>query len=156
MFEILHRYTKAALYSSATAEDLVTALLEANRAGANLEGANLDRANLRGANLYGANLDEANLDGAYLAGAKGLLPSGTTPLQILGTRHAIIVRIPGFITIGCEHHEVEWWKEHYKALGRRENYTESQVVEYAAHIDYCVTWMKLYGVLEPVEVKEVV
>ncbi len=76
---ILHRHTGAVLYSSATAQTIADAVVEATRNGANLEGANLDgatlygatlvRANLEGANLYGANLEDANLYGANLEGA---------------------------------------------------------------------------------------
>ena len=69
MIEILHRYTKATLYASATANDIATVIVEAVKTGANLGGANLGGANLRGANLYGADLGGAYLGGAYLDGA---------------------------------------------------------------------------------------
>jgi hypothetical protein len=203
---ILNRYTKAVLYTSATTEDIVTAVIEAIKSGANLIGAdlsraNLSRANLSGANLRwanlseanlseanlsranlseadlsGANLSEANLSGANLSrtnlseadlsganlsrtnlseanlseadlsGAKGLLPNGLVPLQILATRDAIVVRTSGFITIGCEHHDIAWWRENCQKLGERERYNPQQIVEYRAHINYCAQWMKTYGV----------
>ena len=128
------------------------ALEEARESGANLSGANLYGANLAGANLSGANLSRANLSGANLSGAdlsgaKGLL-NGITPLQISGTKHHLIVREPGYITIGCEHHPVAWWEEHYKALGRREDYTVTQRNEYRNFIALAKYWMKLNGVLE--------
>ena len=94
-------------------------LSRANLSGADLSRANLSWANLSGADLSGANLSWANLSRANLSGAKGVLPDGATPLQILGTRHALIVREVGHITIGCEHHTVEWWEEHYRAVGRK-------------------------------------
>jgi hypothetical protein len=173
---ILNRYTKAVLYTSATTEDIVTAVIEAIKSGANLIGADLSganlseadlsRANLSGANLSeadlsrtnlsGANLSEADLSGAdlsganlsraYLSGAKGLLPNGLVPLQILATRDAIVVRTSGFITIGCEHHDIAWWRENCQKLGERERYNPQQIVEYRAHINYCAQWMKTYGV----------
>ena len=198
---ILNRYTKAVLYTSATTEDIVTAVIEAIKSGANLIGAdlsranlsranlsranligadlsradlsranlseaNLSRANLRWANLSeanlsrtnlsGANLSEADLSGANLSrtnlseadlsGAKGLLPNGLVPLQILATRDAIVVRTSGFITIGCEHHDIAWWRENCQKLGERERYNPQQIVEYRAHINYCAQWMKTYGV----------
>ncbi|MBK8200283.1 MAG: pentapeptide repeat-containing protein [Acidobacteria bacterium] len=67
--EILSRYTGAILYSSATAETIAKAVVEAARSG-DLYGANLYGANLYGANLEGANLEGANLEGANLYGAK--------------------------------------------------------------------------------------
>jgi len=68
-------------------------------------------------------------------------------LQIAGTRHWIIVREVGHITIGCEHHPVEWWEEHYAAVGRREGYNSQQVEEYREHIQYCKEWMADHGIL---------
>ena len=128
MIEILNRYTKAVLYTSATADTIAAAVLETRTRGADLGG--------------------AYLSGADLSGAVGLLPDGIVPLQILGTKHFIIVRSPGMITIGCKHHEIAWWREHAVALGKTENYTPAQITEYAAHIEYCAAWMKSYGVDE--------
>ena len=74
MIVILHRYTKATLYASATANDIATVIVEAVKTGAHLRGADLDGADLdgaylRGANLRGAYLCGADLYGAYLRGA---------------------------------------------------------------------------------------
>jgi hypothetical protein len=74
MLEIIHRYTKAVLYKSDSAETVKQAAIEASGkgadlSGANLRGADLSGANLRGADLYGANLSGANLRGANLRGA---------------------------------------------------------------------------------------
>ena len=183
MIEILNRYTRAVLYSSATAETIAQAVVEARQSGAclsradlsganlsgaclsradlsgaclsradlsgaNLSGADLYGANLSGANLYEANLSRANLYGANLYGAKGLLDNGTTPLQILGTKHAVLVRKPGILQIGCMEHPVAWWLEHYKAVGRSEGYSSKQVAEYRGYIALARRWMKIHGVLE--------
>ena len=69
MIVILHRYTKATLYASATANDIATAIIEAVKTGAHLRGADLDGADLDGAYLRGANLRGAYLCGADLYGA---------------------------------------------------------------------------------------
>jgi hypothetical protein len=69
MIQIIHRYTSAVLFESATSTTVKTALIEAVGEGANLRGANLEDAYLRGANLRGANLEDAYLRGAYLKGA---------------------------------------------------------------------------------------
>jgi len=131
----------------------------ADLGGADLRGADLGGAYLRGADLGGAYLGGAYLGGAYLGGAdlrgadlrgaKGLLPNGITPLQIGGSRDWLTVRTAGYITIGCEHHDVAWWEEHYRAIGRREHYTDEQIAEYAAHIQYAKQWMDRSGVLAP-------
>jgi hypothetical protein len=119
----------------------------AHLVGANLSSADLRRANFDGADLFGADFDGADLFGAYLSGAKGLLPDGIIPLQIEGSRHWIIVREVGHITIGCEHHTVDWWEEHYAAVGRKEHYSDADVLEYRQHIAHCKEWMELNGVL---------
>jgi hypothetical protein len=64
--EILHRYTKAVLYT-AEKPTLAEAAVDAIASGANLRGADLGGANLRGANLGGANLGGAYLGGAHLS-----------------------------------------------------------------------------------------
>ncbi len=69
MIVILHRYTKATLYASATANDIATAIVEAVKTGADLRGADLHGADLRGADLRGANLHGADLADADLRGA---------------------------------------------------------------------------------------
>lgn len=155
MIDIVNRWTRTVLFHSETADSIGAAVLEWYRSpsgGANLYGANL-RANLRGADLGGADLRGADLGGAHLGGAAlygaaGLLSKPIPPLQILGTRHPLIVREDGFITIGCEHHEVAWWEQHYRAVGRRENYSLEQINEYRNYIALSKYWMKTYGVLE--------
>ena len=154
MLEILHRYTAAVLYKSETAETIAQAVVEAaknganlvgaNLYGANLYGANLERANLEGANLVGANLEGANLERANLYGAnleranlyganleranlEGYL------FQILGSRHGVIIYREK-VVIGCQSHPVEYWLEHFKAIGRAEHYTTEQVEEYGAYL----------------------
>jgi len=167
MIEIVNRWTLAVLYKSENAKTVAGAVKEAylqggELRGAYLQGANLRGADLRGASLQGADLRGANLRGAYLRDANlqdanlrdanlqdviGLLGE-VVPLQISGTRDWIIVREEGHITIGCEHHPLGWWREHYQAIGRREHYTEEQIEEYRRHIEYCATWMAAKGVLD--------
>ena len=81
--DILNRWTKAVLYSSATANSIAEAVLEAVTSGAYLSGANLSGAYLSGAYLSGANLFGAYLSGADLFGAKGINPLKCTPLLML-------------------------------------------------------------------------
>jgi hypothetical protein len=149
MIEILNRWTRAQMFKSDTAQTILEAVLEAKKAGADLRGADLYGANLYGANLYGANLYGADLGGANLGGAKGLLPNGVKPLQIFGTMHALIVRTPGIIQIGCMEHDYAWWKEHYQAVGRSEGYSAEEVEEYAEHIEHALRWMNRHNVAEP-------
>ena len=144
--------TGAVLFSGEF-ETKKAAVVAAVKSGANLYGADLYGADLSGADLYGANLSRADLSGdclsrANLSGAKGLLDNGTTPLQILGSNHAVIVRKPGILQIGCMEHPVAWWLEHYKAVGRSEGYSAKQVAEYRGYIALARHWMKIHGVLE--------
>jgi len=87
--------------------------------------------------------------------AKGLLPEGIIPLQIIGTRDPLIVRESGYITIGCEHHLVEWWEKNYAATGAKNNYSEAEISEYHAHIQHAKQWMESKGVLVGEKVAEV-
>jgi len=130
-------------------------LVGANLVGANLGGANLEGAYLEGANLGGANLGGAYLEGAYLRGAnlvganlrgaKGITPQ---TLQILGTRHALIVRDYGRIEIGCHSKTLAQWEKHYTKIGEAEGYTAEQIEEYREHIASCRKFMERYKLLE--------
>ena len=113
-----------------------------------LEGADLRDADLRGADLRGAYLRGACLRGADLRGAKGLLSKGTNPLHIGGSRHWIIVREDGYVTVGCIHRPLVWWESEYARVGKVEGYNETAIAEYKRHIAYCRAWMELHGVVE--------
>ena len=153
MIEILNRYTKKELYSS-TKEILSEAVIDAVRSGVYLSGAYLceaylSGAYLRGAYLSGANLSRADLRGADLRGAYlrgATLPEGMSIMQVLGTAHGIVaLHTPDGceVRIGCcECHPLEWWGEHYKAVGRKQAYTAAQINEYGAHLVYVAWWAK--------------
>ena len=125
--------------------------------GANLRGANLRRRGPAEARTWEARTWEArswegaNLVGAKLEGAKGLLSKPVTPLQIGGSRHWILVRQDGYLTIGCVHRPLAEWEERYEAIGRLEHYTDAEVQEYRAHIAHCRAWMELHGVVNVIE-----
>ena len=69
-----------------------------------------------------------------------------SPLQIMGTKHFVVVGAYGLLSIGYEKHDIEWWKQHYRAVGRREGYTKSQIQEYRNYIELARVWMKIHGV----------
>ena len=128
-------------------------LRDADLRDACLEGADLRDADLRGADLRGADLRDAYLRGAYLRGAdlrgaKGLLSKGTNPLHIGGSRHWIIVREDGYVTVGCIHRPLVWWESEYARVGKVEGYNETAIAEYKRHIAHCRAWMELHGVVE--------
>ena len=89
------------------------------------------RANLAGANLAGANLSGANLAYAYLSGAN---LTNTCVLSVSGSRHLAFLAKPGYIQIGCVLHSFADWTANYAEIGRKNNYTESQIAEYSAII----------------------
>ena len=111
----------------------------ADLSGADLRGANLSDANLSRADLRGANLRGANLSGADLSYADAGLANGGEFLVLRGSRHQLIAT-RNAISIGCMREPLEWWREHYKAVGRAEGYTDEQVSEYARHIEYAAAW----------------
>jgi len=38
------------------------------------------------------------------------------------------------LSIGCHCETIEWWIEHYEAVGRKEKYSADQVKEYGRYI----------------------
>ena len=140
-----------------------------NLSGANLSGANLSEVYLLGANLIEANLIEANLSGAHLLGAylSGAYLSGANLgdlkiLQVGGSVHFLIaLSTPRGIEvrIGCHHKPIADWLEHYRAIGKANNYTPAQIAEYGLHLKYVVAWAKTIkwpkkaGVANPAKVR---
>lgn len=128
-FEIKRRFTGNVLYA-AKAESLAACVEAAIKAGSNLRGSDLSGSNLSGSNL---------------SNARGITPK---VLQIIGSAHLVIVRDYGMVTIGCHHKPLAWWEENYEAVGRKEEYTEEQITEYARHIKSAREFMEQYNLLE--------
>src|SRR2546426_699353 len=66
----------------------------------------------------------------------------SSPLLIQGSRDCLSVSAHGRLSIGCETRAIEWWEEHYDAMGRKHGYTPAQIAEYRKHIQYCKEWME--------------
>src|SRR5574337_1115777 len=69
MIDILHRYSKAVLYHSETAQTIAEAVAEAITKGSNLSCSNLSYSNLRGSDLSYSNLSCSNLSYSNLSGS---------------------------------------------------------------------------------------
>jgi hypothetical protein len=44
------------------------------------------------------------------------------------------VAAAGYISIGCERHTYEHWREHYQKIGESHGYTDKQIAMYGAWI----------------------
>lgn len=126
-------------------------IAEAVASGAHLGGANLRWANLSEADLRWANLRWANLSGADLGGANlgwvrwnnAILTNATgAPWHFGLGRHVAIVH-EGKISIGCMTETVERWREHYEAVGKTQGYSEAEIAEYGAWIQFVADRLKL-------------
>jgi hypothetical protein len=108
-------------------------LFEANLRGADLSRADLHEAILSRADLNGANLHEAILNRAYLNGANlsGAYLSHTIVNSFTLGKHfgyswknkkgKIIVKI------GCEEHEIDYWKKHIVEIGNKHGYSDKEI-----------------------------
>ena len=65
-----------------------------------------------------------------------------TPLYILGTKHIVNIYSHTKIAIGCEIHNVVWWREHYKEVGEKNGYNKQQIQEYQWYIEICSEWLR--------------
>jgi hypothetical protein len=106
-------------------------LSEANLSGANLREANLSGADLSWANLSGADLRRADLSRADLSGADGPFTTGS-----FGQHTATAAG--GYISIGCERHDYDWWLANYEACGQCNGYTPEESADYGAWIALAV------------------
>ena len=125
MTTILHKYTKAVLYST-TAD--------------NLREADLREADLREANLREANLREADLREANLREAECLTAVGKF-LRICGSRHAIVCVDSETISVGCLRNTLAWWVKNYRVVGEQQGYSPSAIEEYGRHLEYAAEWL---------------
>ena len=114
MIEILDRFTRAVLYSSATANDIATAVAEAVKS-------------------------RAYLSGAYLSGAD--LSGAQHVLRISGGRHDIVVSDTGMVSIGCHDYPIERWLASYKVIGQAENYGPEEIEDYADRLKLVANWI---------------
>ena len=89
--------------------------------------ATVDADTLRWADLRGANLSGANLRWADLRGAN--LRCKQYVCQIHASRHTIVA-IDDDVRIGCERKPLAEWLETFEAVGRENEYTESEIAEY--------------------------
>jgi len=65
-------------------------------------------------------------------------------LYINGSVHPITVCCPSSeIQIGCKRHSREWWLEHFREVGRDQNYTVQQIDEYGLLLDAASSWIDL-------------
>ena len=110
---------------------IMAALSRADLSRAVLSRAVLSGANLREANLNWADLSEADLSGANLSGAVGPFAVGAFG------RHTAIAA-GGYIVIGCERHDYDWWLANYEACGQRNGYTPEEIADYGAWIQLAV------------------
>ena len=158
-------------------------LRRANLTGAVLTGANLTNANLTGAVLTGAvlrnailkraNLTDADLTDAVFTNADlryaDLTDADLTRvvltnsncgtalgdfLRVTGTRDQIIAVDEENISIGCRRNNLAWWREHYAAAGRVEQYSAAQIEEYRLHIEYVAAWLAARHTVNVKEVKK--
>jgi len=65
-----------------------------------------------------------------------------SPLQIQGSKHLVYVAGPNIIGVGCIRNTAAWWNEHYKAVGRKDGYTDGQVAEYRQWLDIAIAHQK--------------
>lgn len=89
------------------------------------------------ADLSGEDLSFANLFGVKLKGAK--LIGATIPH--IGIYTFNLGRDDGWyfegnVQIGCEHHSLEHWLEHYESIGKNAGYSEDEIRRYGAFLSF--------------------
>ena len=102
-----------------------------------LSGADLSRANLSGADLSGADLSRAKLSGAVLSRADLSGAIGPFATGSFGQHTAIAAG--GYIVIGGERHDYDWWLANYEECGQRNYYAPEEIADYGAWIQLAVT-----------------
>jgi uncharacterized protein YjbI with pentapeptide repeats len=120
-------------------------LYRADLSGADLYRADLSGADLSGANLYGADLSGANLYRADLSGAnlQETILAGKSILSFQFEKHTAYFYGSDEIVIGCERHTVKEWLDRYQEIGKKEGYSEDQILMYGNFIKSCAELFEL-------------
>jgi len=67
-----------------------------------------------------------------------------SPLQIQGSRHFVNVASHSKVRIGCYEQTVAEWQKRFRAIGKENNYTPSEIKEYKLYIDLAEQWFKIH------------
>ena len=116
-------------------------LSRANLSGADLSGADLSRANLSWADLSRADLSWADLSGAVLSGAvlsRAVLSGAIGPFTTGSFGQHTAIAAGGYIVIGGERHDYDWWLANYEECGQRNYYAPEEIADYGAWIQLAV------------------
>ena len=65
-----------------------------------------------------------------------------TILQIQGSIHYVNICDINKIQIGCISKTFDEWKKEFKQIGKENNYTENQILEYYIYIKMCIEFIK--------------
>ncbi len=68
--------------------------------------------------------------------------SGELKLQIQGSKHFINSPDGENLKIGREIHPIGYWVENYKVIGKKNNYTKDEIIEYKMYIDLFLKILK--------------
>lgn len=58
-----------------------------------------------------------------------------SPLSIKGTKHLVVKVEDDFLCIGCEKRPISEWLENYEKIGRENEYSNEEILEYKEYID---------------------
>ena len=61
-----------------------------------------------------------------------------SPLAVQGSRHLAGNYQTGMIQVGCQLHTFEFWLANYETIGQEAEYSEAEIKEYKAIIDFLV------------------
>jgi hypothetical protein len=65
------------------------------------------------------------------------------PLHIVGTENTVYTCSHNELRIGCMRRTVSEWKDQYREIGFWNGYTDGQIEEYKAIIDFAEQWLDL-------------
>ena len=65
------------------------------------------------------------------------------PLYIVGTENTVHTCSHNELRIGCMRRTVSGWKDQYREIGVKNGYTDGQIEEYKAIIDFAEQWLNL-------------
>jgi hypothetical protein len=76
------------------------------------------------------------------------------PLQILGSRDALVIVRPTELRVGCIALTPDEWLAQYEGIGRDNDYSDAEIREYGEHLRHAMRWLEMaekegwYEVLE--------
>jgi hypothetical protein len=112
--------------------------------GGMIEGGTIEGGYIWGGMIWGGTILGGTIWGGTIRG--GMILGGTirqTPLQIFGACNwNVVVSKPGHVSVGCECHTPEYWREHIDDIARKHSVDDAEKARVMRCVEMAAKWLE--------------